>query len=1013
MDQLQAKAGGFYYGYEDLMRCSGSAFEWVEPMSDDAPMPEGPQGEVQGDPTQDGGEEGDVLSPQAAVLLEHLRPDQRPFFRSAISGGVTMLQAVAGAGKTEAFCAALIAMALNAINAGIKYGNVVISQNRVSVDVCNKRVRLLLEKLFPEKLLDGKTRKSILEITNARTLHSVALQSNKDKKHIETGTDRDGKEHKGIVKDLNKRVAQALEREVIEWKVKQLCETVKSVDGSDRSILAAVESLGENHATASGSTSTEKYDFKTMLDKAKVAALAEYNQKHKPKQQKRKTPGGDGTSVKDLVADVPELGKLIVKHVANASNSSDSAAYDALMFPGGEGDKEILDDEERKQHIVNTACRMRSCRLLNDEWEEGQKECSQSDLDPVERLGNCVTREMVNEKVADHDLSLALFARDIRNGTASLCSEGGFLASDEAPDTTQQGVKIFARTAATHPSMFAGDGDQHLNSFAQSPFDVMGILSRDLEQKGIKVTRTTCTVNGRCSGNVVDAANVAGRRNNGMTSSRASGDEIFCAVYNDEEHEAKGLARMLSTELRPYADHLRTNNGAPLPEGSTITQPGDIVVLLHKNVTFKSPIVAEAQREMRTMGLPSVVVKNTTPFSTSRGFLSLLTYEVSPELLNDSDSAAHIRMHIDCMKCVAEFNEVYLETAINTALECDGNLTVQELFDKAPDSDAFHHLAKLASTVVVDATLLERDAEPTPGHRVLTNINNALIKWAALRNQLATLFESVVNTPTSGASLAEVEPNKTVEIVLPEVRAVYTAAIDAQKKATQKGVPLRSKAHIKNLEELKRQKKDLLDAVQTVNVTHPLGAACKVLVRDGAVKNPFETDEDGVRAKPAVISGAMRKLIEKLDGPIRNRTELVFKVKEVLADMSAEVDPKKCVLFTTVFSFKGDERNMAWVSNIDGMTHSWLDDVNHKRRFANLHLATCKNRVRHEVGSCDCPAFNEKMDDISRELKEERRRLVYVALTRARNKLFVSDIGGLGSIMQDLCRECKVKTLPE
>ena len=92
------------------------------------------------------------------------------------------------------------------------------------------------------------------------------------------------------------------------------------------------------------------------------------------------------------------------------------------------------------------------------------------------------------------------------------------------------------------------------------------------------------------------------------------------------------------------------------------------------------------------------------------------------------------------------------------------------------------------------------------------------------------------------------------------------------------------------------------------------------------------------------------------------------------------------IIFTTIHKFKGDERDVCFV--ID-MKEPWFKEDDTKlAALASLHSAGCHNRAG--VGRCSCTRFLEQKQLKRQAAVSEAMRLMYVAASRAKKRLYMS-----------------------
>jgi superfamily I DNA/RNA helicase len=161
-------------------------------------------------------------------------------------------------------------------------------------------------------------------------------------------------------------------------------------------------------------------------------------------------------------------------------------------------------------------------------------------------------------------------------------------------------------------------------------------------------------------------------------------------------------------------------------------------------------------------------------------------------------------------------------------------------------------------------------------------------------------------------------------------------------------------------------------------VTTRLGAVAWVVLRDLAGKldaaDKHDVDE--------VIGIFDAHETSPDSGLVDGLTDCVLKITTKLLDR--ETADK--LVFSTIHKFKGRERPVAFVCELK---EPWAKTTHAQRAvLGDTHHEDCRN-LSGENENCDCDGFEDAIRELESNMRAEKRRLHYVAASRARERLFL------------------------
>ena len=542
-----------------------------------------------------------------------------------------------------------------------------------------------------------------------------------------------------------------------------------------------------------------------------------------------------------------------------------------------------------------------------------------------------------------------------------ICGKGDILVVDEAQDLSLSQMEIVL-TAAEHGAsvVVLGDDSQGIMVFSGAVSRTLHALKREAEKRAIDVRSFKLLTNFRSTNQIVHVSEALlpfeDRRLRQGTRSNRDGKAVNISAWKNERAEAEAVAKKVLALIK---------------EGEC---PGNIVVQRHSNFRYDDPVITFFDRFARDANL-------TAPK------LILGSAATSASLTSKVLCALQILCGVDRFGYTLDDDD-----------DGDGAFdTLQVFLRSIKGSQGCTTLAKKALVSIFRKHKMQTLFD------LITFVDEDDGK-ALLEAELAVLLKA----EAAEAALAETKVAAKSSSKRKRSAATGTAATE---QALQKSITLKTSKFIKMLQNASFFTKEI--ASRFVDIACGETRISPIMSEFRAASRKQRVDAVGEwTAVPKNMSGLLVWMITRDVLDVKWSVDLASEFDVLMASLDVsmegfghdvagalvtpiskvlgELNDKNMtgkVVFTTIHKFKGRERDVAFVMNLQEP----FAKVKQSKASAlfNFHDKECTNR-HGRLRGCSCNEFLKRVAAMSAAEKDEKRRLHYVGASRARERLFLS-----------------------
>lgn len=554
----------------------------------------------------------------------------------------------------------------------------------------------------------------------------------------------------------------------------------------------------------------------------------------------------------------------------------------------------------------------------------------------------------------------------LANMERSICKKGDILFVDESQDLNRCQLEIVLKAAEYGACVVClGDDSQGIFHFSGAVDRTMHTMAREGQKRGIDVFVFKLLTNFRSTQQIVEASEALlpeeDKQFRKGTKATHNGPPVQLSAWESDVDESTAVASKIVSLIS---------------DGEC--QAGDIVVLRHSNWSFADPTVTQLAKKSREAGIeiPHMILGK-----------SVTTGSLTSKLLSS----------VQVLCGVERFGYTYDE-------EDEAFDMLQVFLRGVKGSSACTETAKKALAEVFQGERLSNFCE------LLT-----LVDTESGKQKLECAFNSVLKEDDSKAEA--------------KAKAVRAKGMAAKKQkldaaAIAKGNKTKLDRFLKTMEAASYYSKKVQGCFEDIALDNlPLKA---IRPQDGSsASRQQRIDAVGqwtpkfshitaglvwILARDVLdikwnpnLQTEFENLVTKLDVPVGEDGDaagaLVAPTCRILGDINSKETAGK-VVFSTIHRFKGKERPTAFVRSLQE-PYSKISEAQSAMLF-QTHESNCLN-LHGNMKGCNCTKFIRGLAKMHESQKNEKKKLGYVAASRAKKQLFLSTVyGGKQEMLAEL-----------